>query len=181
MRIKERLKRKYEFIYANIAYKISHNIEYIYNYYRKQGIKIGVNCRIYSELKSPEPYLISIGNNVTIAPGVNFICHDNSVCKLSPQYTDIFGCITIGDNCFIGANSLILPGIDIGNNTIIAAGSIVTKSFGEGLVIGGNPAKIITDINTYKNKIEKYALSTNGLSYSEKKRLLLNTNKLIKK
>ena len=179
MKIIKIIQEKYT--YALIKYKLTHNIEHIYNYYRKRGVIIGNNCNIYTKITSPEPYLITIGDNVTIAPGVNFICHDNSICKVHPQYTDIFGKITICNNCFIGVNSIVLPGVTIGENTIVAAGSVVTKSFESNLVIGGNPAKIITDINTYKEKTKKYILSTRGLSYYEKKSLLQQTDKLIKK
>tara|TARA_B110000503_G_scaffold72285_1_gene111814 strand:- start:1009 stop:1188 length:180 start_codon:yes stop_codon:yes gene_type:complete len=56
----------------------------------------------------------------------------------------------IGNNVWIGLNSIILKGVSVGDNTIIAAGSVVTKSFGNNLVIGGNPAKIL------KRDIEKW-------------------------
>lgn len=51
--------------------------------------------------------------------------------------------IIIGENVFIGEKAIILPGVKIGNNTIIGAGSVVTKSFGDNVMIAGNPAKII--------------------------------------
>lgn len=96
-----------------------------------------------------------------------------------PEFTDVFGKINIGDNCFIGANSIILPGVTLMPNTIVAAGSVVTKSFKGNVVVGGNPAKVITDMVTYRNKVKPYAISTNGLTFKEKKDLLLTTNKLI--
>jgi maltose O-acetyltransferase len=51
--------------------------------------------------------------------------------------------ITIGDNCWIGGNSVINPGVSLGNNVVVGSGSVVTKSFGDNVVIAGNPAKII--------------------------------------
>lgn len=55
--------------------------------------------------------------------------------------------IKIGENCWIGMNSVILPGVVLGNHTVVGAGSIVTKSFKEGnCVIAGNPAKKIRDL-----------------------------------
>lgn len=51
--------------------------------------------------------------------------------------------VTIGDNCWIGANAIILPGVTLGNHVIVGAGSIVTKSFPDNVIIAGNPAKII--------------------------------------
>lgn len=55
--------------------------------------------------------------------------------------------INIGDNCWIGGHATILPGVTLGNNVVVASGSVVTKSFGDSVVIGGNPAKIIRHID----------------------------------
>ena len=57
-----------------------------------------------------------------------------------------YGKIIIGNNCFIGARSTILPGVTIGDNTIIGAGSVVTKDIPSNVVAVGNPCKIIKDI-----------------------------------
>ena len=97
------------------------------SFFRKKGISIGDKCHIYSNILSPEPYLVTIKDEVTIAPGCRLITHDNSVCKLNINSTDVFGKIEIGNNCFIGANSMILPGVVISDNTIVAAGAVVTK------------------------------------------------------
>ena len=57
--------------------------------------------------------------------------------------------VVIGENCWLGMNSVILPGVSLGDNTIVGAGSVVTKSFMDGnCVIGGNPARIIRDRST---------------------------------
>lgn len=53
------------------------------------------------------------------------------------------GTVTIGDNVWIGGSSVINPGITVGNNSVIASGSVVTKSVPENVLVGGNPAKII--------------------------------------
>lgn len=68
------------------------------DFYRRKGVRIGINCAIYSPIITPESYLISIGDNVTIAPGVKFITHDNSISKILPEFTDVFGRINIGNN-----------------------------------------------------------------------------------
>lgn len=165
----------YYFVY--IKYVLSHRDDRILvDFFRRKGIQIGDNCHIYSSIVTPESYLINIGNNVTIAPGTCLLTHDNSVSKLSNNFTDTFGRIIIGDNCFIGANSIILPGVELGKNTIVAAGSVVTKSFEGNVVIGGNPAKIISKIEDYKNKIEKYCCDVRNMSYAEKKIFLLSKN-----
>lgn len=87
--------------------------------------------------------MVTIGNNVTISAPVQLLTHDNSIIKMSKgEVTDTFGAISIGDNCFIGASTLILPGVTLADNVIVAAGSVVTKSFLESnIIIGGNPAK----------------------------------------
>lgn len=67
-----------------------------------------------------------------------------------------------------------MPGVDIGDNVLIAAGSVVTKSVPSDVVIGGNPAKIISTISEYIDRNNKYNLDSKGLSISEKQRLLLS-------
>ena len=64
----------------------------------------------------------------------------------------------IGDYCWIGMNAIILPGVTLGNHTIVAAGSVVTKSFvGGNVVIGGNPAKILKELNPDEMNPYEYA------------------------
>ena len=172
--------KSYYFAYLKYLLK-GRNRDVLIDYYRSIGITIGEKCRIFSMIATPEPYLISIGDNVTIAPGVSLITHDNSVSKVLPNVTDAFGRIVIGNNCFIGVRSIILLGVSIGDNTIIAAGSVVTKSLPSNVVAGGNPAKIICTIEDYKSRIAEYCISTKGLSKEEKKTLLLNDVKLINK
>lgn len=85
---------------------------------------------------------IEIGDNTIIAPGVKIISanHDKIDYKKHLQTRSI----KIGTNCWIGAGSIILPGVILGNNTIVGAGSVVTKSFPMGnVIIGGNPARIL--------------------------------------
>lgn len=180
MRLIRTFLNSYYFAYAKYLLN-GRNREVLINYYRKIGIAIGEKCRIFSVIATPEPYLISIGNNVTIAPGVRLITHDNSVSKVLPNVTDAFGKIIIGNNCFIGVGSIILLGVSLGDNSIVAAGSVVTKSFPDNVVIGGNPAKIICTIEDYKSRIGEYCISTKGLTKDEKRTLILNDADLIEK
>ena len=55
--------------------------------------------------------------------------------------------IKIGDNCWIGGHAVINPGVILGNNVVVASGAVVTKSFGDNVVIGGNPAKVLKEIS----------------------------------
>ncbi len=92
---------------------------------------------------------IEFGNNVIIGPGVKLISSNHSLSNFN-LYTDDDP-IIIGDNCWLGSNSIILSGVLLGNHTIVAAGSVVTKSFPQkNVLIGGAPAKIIKFIPEYK-------------------------------
>lgn len=156
------------------GYKVMHK------YFINSGITIDPSSRCYSDIATPESYLISIGKNVTISTNVSFITHDNSAEKLRCGVSDLFGRIKVGDNCFIGANSTILLGVNIGNNCIVGAGAVVTKSIPPNSIVGGNPARIISSIDKYKNFVIENGFSIEGLNRRQKKELLLD-NKLIKK
>lgn len=85
---------------------------------------------------------ITIGRGTRIAPNVGIITANHDVNDprrhMPPQD------VVIGENCWIGMNSVILPGVTLGDGTVVGAGAVVTKSFPEGrCVIGGNPAKLI--------------------------------------
>ncbi|MGG0452844.1 acyltransferase [Priestia megaterium] len=121
----------------------------------KMGMRIGDNCSIQPGVifDYSHCWLIRIGDNVTIAPEAYLLAHDAST-KLLNDYTKISS-ISIKDNVFIGARALIMPGVTIGENSIVAAGSIVTKSIPENSVVAGNPARIISTLEEYKIKINK--------------------------
>ncbi|MBN2758745.1 MAG: acyltransferase [Bacteroidales bacterium] len=119
--------------------------QYRINYLKKQGVKIGNDCLIFTFAFSTEPYLVEIGNHVVVSNGTIFITHDGSVWlfrKENPNLT-IFGKITIGDNTFIGMNCIILPNSEIGSNCIIGAGSVVRGKIPDDSVVMGNPAKVV--------------------------------------
>lgn len=131
--------------------------------YRLHGAKIGDGVRAFSPISSAESYLLTIGNNVTVASGVRFITHDNSAIKIYDDATDFVGSITIGNNVFIGAYSILLPGIMIADNCIIGAGSVVCKSCTEpGTIIAGNPAKQIGIVEKMKEKYRPYKFDFRG-------------------
>lgn len=85
---------------------------------------------------------IHIGKGTYIAPNVGLITSNHDVYDLDKKLPGKD--IKLGQRCWIGMNSVILPGVVLGEGTIVAAGSVVTKSFEEGhVVIGGIPAKVI--------------------------------------
>lgn len=120
--------------------------------YVKKGMKIGQNCSIQPGLTIDHSnyWLIEIKNNVTIAPHVYLLAHDAST-KIHLGGTKV-GKVTIEDGCFIGARSIIMPGVTVGKNAIVAAGSIVTKDVEPNTVVGGNPAKIICSLEDFVQK-----------------------------
>lgn len=142
---------------------------------RKVGMTIGENCGIFSEhLETVEPYLVSIGNHVTIAPNVWFTTHDASANIFFDDVSDWYGRITIGNDVFIGMSCTFLPGTSIADRCIVGAGSVVTKRFTEpGKVIAGNPARVICDIETWKQKHEHQKLMAWGKTFDEKRAYLL--------
>lgn len=121
----------------------------------KAGLKVGKN--VYGiegcTIDHGHCWLIEVGDNVVFAPQVYLLAHDTSSKKLV-EYVKI-GKIKIGNNCFIGARAFIMPGVEIGDNTVIGAGSLVTKSFPANVVIGGNPAKIISSLEEYRTRLVK--------------------------
>lgn len=119
----------------------------------KGGVTVGKNCVICGYMPISEPFLVEIKNDCVISSGVNFITHDHSINKVILNKSNLFGKITIGNNCFVGQGSILLYGIELGDNTIVASGSVVTKSFLEGnIIIGGNPAKVIGTWDEFRKK-----------------------------
>ena len=106
------------------------------------GMTVGKNFkRLHGVILDPgHCWLITIGNNVTMAPRVHILCHDAST-KQFLNYTKI-GRVTIGNDVFIGAESVVLPGVTIGNNVTIGAGSVVTKDIPDNVVAVGNPCRV---------------------------------------
>lgn len=91
---------------------------------------------------------IKIGDHVTMAPRVHILAHDAST-KLFLNYTRVAN-VSIGDNVFIGASTIVLPGVTIGNNVVIGAGSVVSSDIPDGSVAVGVPAKVIKSIEEFK-------------------------------
>lgn len=103
-----------------------------------------------------EPWLVTVGDRTEISFGVTFITHDGStwVFRNQEKYKDVlrFGRISVGDNCFIGANSTILPGVKVGDGAIVGACSLVTKNIPAGEIWGGVPARYISTVGSFAEK-----------------------------
>jgi acetyltransferase-like isoleucine patch superfamily enzyme len=121
---------------------------------RSLGVKIGEGCRIYTSSFGFEPWLISIGDRVTVTSGVQFITHDGATWLLRDQKGRRYryAPIEIGSDVFIGVNSIILPGVRIGNRVIVAAGSVINRSIPDNCVVAGVPAKFIKTFDEYERR-----------------------------
>ena len=146
---------------------------------RSLGVKMGEGTKIFENVSSTfgsEPWLIELGDFVEISAGVRFITHDGAVWvvrnKECKKDIDVFGKITVGDNCFIGINAVILPGVTIGNNCIIATCAVVAKDVPDNSVVGGVPAKIIKTYDDYYSSTIKKAVPTKYMSAQQKKKYL---------
>lgn len=105
------------------------------------------NCTIIDVAK------VKIGDNCQFAPNVAIYTAGHPVHPVSRNSLYEYGVeVTIGDNVWIGGNTVVLPGVQIGSNTVIGAGSVVTKDIPEWVVAGGNPCKVIRKITEADRK-----------------------------
>lgn len=163
-------------------------INKILKYYRKNywsdekyaryiGVKIGKDCLISTKKFSSEPYLVEIGNYCRIANNVGFYTHGGLWSQRKKHKgLDYFGKVKVGDYTYIGDGAKILAGVTVGNDVIIGAGSVVTKSIPNGKIAAGNPARIVGDTVDFVNKTKLFNLNSKGLNYDEKKAFLLSLN-----
>jgi len=131
---------------------------------KKQGLKVGSNVSIMNGciIDPSHCWHIEIGNHVTLAPRVHILAHDAST-KLFLNYTRIAN-VKIGNYCFIGAGTIILPGVTIGDHVVIGAGSVVTKDIPEDSLAVGVPAKKICSLKDYLEKENSKKNASNTFS-----------------
>ena len=152
------------FIWAFSKYK---PVEYA----RWVGVNVGKNPHFYGPTSwGTEPWMITIGDNVHITGYCKFINHDGGTLifrNLIPDL-EISKPIVVGNNVYIGEESLILPGVHIGDNCVIGARSVVTKNIPSNSVAAGVPAKVIKTTDEYLEKIRKESLHLGHLKGKKK-------------
>lgn len=124
----------------------------VYRHFRSltaRGLRIGKEPSVHPTVHFDSTYchLISIGDNCTVTRGVTILAHDAAL----DRYVEVgrMGQVRILDDCFIGTNCLILPGVTIGPRSIVAAGSVVTHDVPPDSVAAGNPAKVICGLEDF--------------------------------
>jgi acetyltransferase-like isoleucine patch superfamily enzyme len=122
------------------------------SYLRLTGVKIGKNTMISLRAKiDVRRGKVVIGDNCHITYGCVILSHDGSARQINPN-NDGEGSVVIGNNVFVGVNSVILPNVTIGDSSVIGAGSVVTKDIPPGVVAVGNPARVIQQIEFLEKK-----------------------------
>lgn len=130
-----------------------------------RGLKVGKNfTRMGGVIIDPSHcWHITIGDNVTLAPNVHLLAHDAST-KLFLNHTRVAN-TKIGSNVFVGAGTIVLPGVSIGDNVVVGAGSVVVNDIPDGSVVVGNPARVVKKLTEFLDENRKKMSSEN--TYSE--------------
>lgn len=120
------------------------------NIYVDYGVHIHVGNNFYANygLTILDICEVRIGDNAFLAPNVHLYTAYHPIdAAIRNTGLEIGAPITIGNNVWIGGNATINPGVTIGDNVVVASGAVVTKSFGDNVIIGGNPAKVLRAIS----------------------------------
>jgi maltose O-acetyltransferase len=115
----------------------------------KRGLVVGKNFTIMGGviIDPSHCWHIKIGDNVTLAPRVHVLAHDAST-KVFLDYIRVAN-TKIGNNVFVGAGTIVLPGVTIGNNVVVGAGSVVVNDIPDGSVAVGNPARVVKSLEAF--------------------------------
>jgi acetyltransferase-like isoleucine patch superfamily enzyme len=117
---------------------------------KASGVKVGNGTMISMGAKIDlRRGRIIIGDNCFITYGAVILSHDRASMHIHPGDPGQ-GDVLIGDNVFVGVNAVILPGVSIGDNSVIGAGAVVAKDVPSGVVVVGNPSRIVREIDRFK-------------------------------
>lgn len=148
----------------------------------RRGLKIGKNFKRLNHviIDDSHTWLIEIGDDVTLSPRVHILAHDAST-KTWLGYTKI-GNVKIGNRVFIGADTIVLPNVAIGNDVIIGAHSVVTHDIPDGMMVVGNPARIVCSTLEYLNKerVRMEKVPVYGIDFTMRGKITLEKKKIQK-
>jgi maltose O-acetyltransferase len=111
--------------------------DYGYNIHSSENVYFNMNCVLLDTMK------ITIGSNVFFGPNVQVYTATHPLDAIERRTVEFSKPVTIGNDCWIGGGSIILPGVTIGSGVTIGAGSVVTKNVPDNVLVAGNPAKIV--------------------------------------
>lgn len=159
--------RLIEFIRRKFIYRNFYNNDTFVSYLRRLGVEVGDNTKFFAPrnvvVDVTRPYLLKIGKGVKITSGVTILTHDFSYSVLRRTHHSIqnecAGYTLIGDNCFLGMNSIIMGGVHLGNNVIVATGAVVTKDVPDNMVVAGVPAKPVCTLEEFYERRKKRQIS----------------------
>jgi len=131
--LKELLPNAHKRIYIEPPF----HCDYGYNVQLGERVYFNVNCVVLDAAK------VTIGNNVFIGPGVHIYTATHPTDAMERRKTEFAKPIFIGNDCWIGGNTVICPGVTVGDGCTIGAGSVVTKDIPANSLAVGNPARVI--------------------------------------
>ncbi|MFF5053058.1 DapH/DapD/GlmU-related protein [Micromonospora sp. NPDC000663] len=140
---------------------------------RSLGVDLRGRVRFYGidrAMFGSEPWLVSLGDNVYVTAGVQFITHDGGTLILRREVPDLewTAPITVGDDVYLGVRTTILPGVTIGDRCIIGAGSVVARDIPANSVAAGVPARVIRSVDDYLDRMRARSLGCGHLPAAEK-------------
>ncbi|MEM1270355.1 MAG: acyltransferase [Bacteroidota bacterium] len=147
---------------------------------QRRGLTLGSGFSLQSGAIIDESHchLITIGNDVTLAPNAILLAHDAST-KRPIGYTRIAP-VVIGDRVFVGAGAIVLPGVSLGSDVVVGAGSVVTRDVPDGTVVAGNPAREVAKTEEYLGRQQQrmaerpvFGLEFTHLNSSEARRAVM--------
>ena len=126
----------------NVSMEPNIRFDYGYNTYVGENFYANFDCTILDVCE------VRFGDNCMLAPGVLIYTATHPIHPAERNSGKEYAKpVTFGDNVWVGGSAIINPGVTVGNNVVIASGAVVTKNIPDNVVVGGNPARIIKEID----------------------------------
>ncbi|WP_434743540.1 acyltransferase [Micromonospora sp. SH-82] len=135
---------------------------------RSLGVNLNGRVTFYGinrQMFGSEPWMITLGNDVHITAGVQFVTHDGGTLILRKEHPDLewTAPIVVGDDVYLGIRTIVLPGVTIGDRCVIGAGSVVARDVPDGTVAAGVPARPIRSTDDYLARLQAKSLRVGHL------------------